>query len=251
MTAFIKIDQTRKRGHKSGGFGIEILWPGLVQNKGDSGIGAIGRIDHATVSPGTVIPMHPHKDDEILTYLRTGLVRHLDTEGNSEEISATRLMLMGAGHTFQHEEQVLAQGGILEGLQIFMRPQYPDLEPRVQFHDFDTAFSINRWRPVAGPEAAPLTVRSAVWIQDTRLEADTTLALPNGPAEDITRLIYVFAGRIRIGDFTLSSGESLLVGSEQLSLKAEQQSDIVLFTTDTTAPIFKGGMFSGNILART
>ncbi|MNG76326.1 Quercetin 2,3-dioxygenase [compost metagenome] len=251
MAEFIKIDQTRKRGHKVGGFGIEILWPGLVQNKGDSGIGAIGRIDHAAVSPGTIIPMHPHKDDEILTYLRSGLVRHLDTEGHSEEISATRLMLMGAGHTFQHEEQVLAQGGVLEGLQIFMRPQSPDLEPRVQFHDFGTALSINEWRTLAGPEAAPLKVRSRVWVQDARLEAQTALALPEVPAGEITRLIYVFAGRLNIGDFTLNAGESLLVGAEQLSLKAAEQSDVVLFTTDMAAPVFKGGMFSGNILAHS
>ncbi|GLY61104.1 pimeloyl-CoA dehydrogenase [Pectobacterium brasiliense] len=248
MAEFIKFNKTLKRAHKVGGFGIEILWPGLVQNKGDSGIGAIGRIDHAAVSPGTVIPMHPHRNDEILTYLRSGLVRHLDTEGHSEEISATRLMLMGAGHTFQHEEYVMPQGEVLEGLQIFLRPTSPDLEPCVQFHEFATAFSINKWRSVAGPESAPLKVRSNAWIQDARLEPQTELALPDSPSGEITRLIYVFAGDIRIGDFTLHSGESLLVGSEHLSLKAERQSDVVLFTTDTKGPVFKGGMFSGNIL---
>jgi redox-sensitive bicupin YhaK (pirin superfamily) len=72
MTAPMKLDRTMKRGHRADEFGIEILYPGAVLNEGDSGIGAIGRIDHARVTPGTVIRMHPHKDDEILTYLRRG-----------------------------------------------------------------------------------------------------------------------------------------------------------------------------------
>ena len=78
----LKIENSRKQSHGSGGFGIDILWPGMVQNSDDSGIGAIGRIDQANVKAGTVIPMHPHKDDEILTYMRKGRMLHLDTVGN-------------------------------------------------------------------------------------------------------------------------------------------------------------------------
>ncbi len=96
MTDLAKLDRSIKHKHGSGGFGIEILHPGLALNNGDSGIGAIGRIDHARVTPGTVIAMHPHRDDEILTYLRSGRVRHLDTVGHSEDISNMRLMLMNA-----------------------------------------------------------------------------------------------------------------------------------------------------------
>lgn len=105
----LKIENSSKHQHGSGGFGIDILWPGMVQNSDDSGIGAIGRIDQANVRAGTVISMHPHKDDEILTYMRKGRMLHLDTVGNEEEISDTRLMLMNAGHTFQHEERILGK----------------------------------------------------------------------------------------------------------------------------------------------
>ena len=37
------------------------------------------------------------------------------------------MMLMNAGHSFQPEETVLPEGGLLEGLQIFMCPSAPDL----------------------------------------------------------------------------------------------------------------------------
>nr|WP_278248460.1 pirin family protein [Niastella populi] len=43
-------------------------------------------MDHARINPGALIPMHPHRDDEILTYLRSGQVKHLDSEGHTGTI---------------------------------------------------------------------------------------------------------------------------------------------------------------------
>ena len=249
MRPFKKLDRSMKRKHGAGGFGIEILFPGTRLRTGDSGIGAIGRIDHARIVPGTMIAMHPHKDDEILTYVRNGRLRHLDTVGHSEEISSTRLMLMNAGHTFQHEERALKDGGVLEALQIFVRPRESDLEPLVQFHDFGTPYSDNEWRLIAGPSSeAPLVFRAQAWIHDNRLDAGRAIALPTLPAADAIRLVYVFAGKVTAGGISLATGESLVVENGNFDVVAEEQSDLVLFTTDPSAPVFKGGMFSGNIL---
>lgn len=248
MNTPVKLDRSMKRKHKVGGFGIEILFPGLRLNAGDSGIGAIGRIDQARITPGTTIPMHPHKDDEILTYLRSGKVIHRDTVGDAQEISHTRLMLMNAGHSFQHEEESLPEGGLLKALQIFIRPREADLEPQVQFHDFGAAYSENRWRLIAGPADAPLILRADAWIHDARLRAGLSLELPQSLASQTARLLYVFDGRVNAGGVSLTTGESLLIGDGSYELFASEQSDLVLFTTDLSAPVFKGGMFSGNIL---
>lgn len=86
-----KIPREKKKRHGSGGFRIEILFPGApLGSTRDSGIGTIGRVDDAQVQPGTLVEMHPHRDDEILTYLRSGRVLHRDTVGDAEEISAIR-----------------------------------------------------------------------------------------------------------------------------------------------------------------
>jgi redox-sensitive bicupin YhaK (pirin superfamily) len=119
-----KIGNKEKLSKQHGGFGIQVLYPGTINlNTIDTGIGTIGRIDQAKVMPGTLIPMHPHRDDEILTYLRSGRVKHMDSEGITETISSNKLMMMNAGARFYHEELVLEEGGILEGLQIFLRPE--------------------------------------------------------------------------------------------------------------------------------
>lgn len=172
-----KLDRSQKHVHGHGAFRIEILYPGAHLGQGDTGIGSIGRIDHASIGPGGFIGMHPHRDDEILTYMRSGLMLHRDSECNEEPITAQRLMLMGAGHSFQHEERFGGQEEIT-ALQIFIRPHTRDLEPQVQFHDFGAKTSPGAWRLLAGPRDAPLHLRAHASVQDARLQAGQSLALP-------------------------------------------------------------------------
>ena len=190
-----KILNNQKIAHKRGGFGIEILFPGQAMDTSDTGIATIGRIDHAHILPGTFIPMHPHRDDEILTYTRSGTVQHKDSEGITEIISSKKLMLMNAGSTIYHEELVLEESGDLEGLQIFLRPQKNGLPPRVQFHEFAEAHSLDQWRAVAGKEAdQPLQIRSSTWVYDMRLRQGMRQSLPELSIEQASCLLYVFAG---------------------------------------------------------
>ncbi|MET0640560.1 MAG: pirin family protein [Hyphomicrobium sp.] len=245
----IKMKRGAKRGDPSRGFSLEILYPGLTFGEDDSGIGAIGRIDRAHIHQGHTIAMHPHRDDEILTYVRVGSMLHKDTVGNREEIRPERLMMMNAGHTFQHEETILGTKP-QEALQIFLRPRAPSLDPKVQFYDFGDALSRDAWRLLAAPSGAPFEVRARVWVHDVRLTVGPALALPRMPAPGLVRLLYVFSGEIRVGDLTLQTGEGAFLAEDETSVTARSDADLVLFATDVGAPVFKGGMFSGNVLVR-
>ena len=232
MTLPLRLPRAMKQRHGSGGLGIEILYPGLAEPGGDSGIGAI--FDHARFTAGTVVKMHPHRDDEILTYLRRGRVRHRDSVGHVEEISPSRLMMMNAGHSFEREEELLE--GPLEAPQIFLHPRAVDLEPVVQFHNFGAAVSEGDWRLLAGPEAAPLTVRAAAWVQDRHLAAEEEAVLPPLPSTAAVRLLYVFSGRVRVAGSVLDAGDRLLLGPGNHAVAAETASDLIFFTTDPRPP---------------
>jgi redox-sensitive bicupin YhaK (pirin superfamily) len=248
----VKITRDLKISKQHGGFGIEILFPGRALARKDSGLGTIGRIDHAKITPGTLIPMHPHRDDEIITYLRSGSVQHKDSEGHTGVISNTSMMLMNAGLMIQHEEQSLPEAGLLTGLQIFFRPEKSGLPPKVQFHSFPEVYSLNQWRNIAGREhSSPLVLRSDSWLYDVRLEKDQRIMMPELPEDATDVLVYLFEGELTIeGAGTLKTGESMLVGNEQLELFAGQTSDIVLFVTNSAGKFAVNGMYSGDISGR-
>jgi len=245
-----KIDNSIKYGKRHGGFGLQILYPGLIKPQlNDTGLYTIGRIDHARITPGTLIPMHPHRDDEILTYLRSGMVKHHDSEGYSDIISNQKLMMMNAGSGYFHEEKVVEEGGVLEGVQIFIRPETGGLPPQVQFYELPEIYSMNRWRKIAGKGSDyPLQIRSNTWLMDLRMEKGKEIALPKAPSQNSAFLFYVLEGKINVSEtMALAAGESALIENENITFRALETSDIVLFITQKDAVYFDEGMYSGNL----
>ena len=164
-------------------------------------------------------------------------------------ISKKTMMMMNAGAKFSHEELVLEDGGVLEGLQIFIRPESSGLLPQVQFHQLSHSYSINHWRKLAGKGADyPLQIRSHTWVQDMRLETGRETLLPGEPDSNTTFLFYVFSGEIQANkNMVLSTGECALIEEEKPVFHALEISDLVLFITQTNAAHFDGGMYSGNL----
>lgn len=227
---------------------IRILYPGMNLSGKDSGIGSIGRIDHALVHGKKFIGMHPHVNDEILSYFRTGKVEHRDSEGFSETIGGKRLMLMKAGKLFYHEESIDGSAEPQEGLQIFIRPGTKDLNPEVVFQDLDEFYSADQWRMLASPSAeTPFQFSSQTWLYDIKLSAGKDIQLPELAASGLTALLYVYQGELSVNkDMNLVKQDALIIKDEQLSLTTSRGAELVLFVTDENAPTFKGGMYSGN-----
>jgi redox-sensitive bicupin YhaK (pirin superfamily) len=235
---------------KYGGLGIEMLYPGLIRPQlKDSGYSTLGRIDHATITPGTLIPMHLHRDDEILTYLRSGKIQHRDSEGYTAVLSNRKVMIMNAGAHFLHEEKVLEEAGVLEGLQIFIRPEVAGLNPRVQLHELADVYSMNQWRKLAGKGIGyPLEIRSDTWVMDMRLEKQEEVFLPEMGTGQLGFLFYVFDGQVEVdGSMLLNKGESVLIENAHPGFKAIETADIILFITGLNADHFDDGMYSGNL----
>jgi len=240
-----KIDNTLFVGNGP----IKVLYPGRAVSKSDTGIGSIGRIDHPDFHGNTVIPMHPHINDEILSYFRTGKAEHSDSEGFVRIIGKNTLMLMKAGRSFYHEEKIIGEDEPLEGLQIFIRPSKKDLEPEVIFHELESLYSENKWRLLASPDAGtPFQFSSQTWLFDIKLTENANISLPNMPKDYLTCLLYVFKGSIKVnGSIELNKKDSLLIKNEEISIEtAGNEAELVLFVTNEEAEIYSGGMYSGN-----
>jgi redox-sensitive bicupin YhaK (pirin superfamily) len=250
------LPSTRRTAFGVPPFVIKRIYPGQsVPDLNDRGIAGLGAIDHAHLFKGLTVRMHEHRNDEIVSYLRSGAMVHKDSHGMQETITNTHLMVMNAGSGFKHEEYV--PEGEVHMLQIFVRPSSDDLEPKVAFHTFESAVSANKWRAVLGPEGtdAPLQVRQKVWMHDARLTPHSELSLgdalpwpePDHPEGYDVQVLYIFSGTVRVGNVTLNEGDTAAWAvKEYVKLETHgSHADVVLFHIDTTAPYTRSGTLSG------
>lgn len=230
-----------------GPFQLRRIRPGIsLGQRDDAGFGGLGIIDHARLQPGLVVSMHEHRNDEIISYMRSGRMQHTDSAGRSEVISSDRLMVMNAGGGFSHEEEVVGNDQI-GMLQIFVRPSVADMEPGVQFVDLDEADRNDQWRLLTGPigAAAPSYVRQAVYLYDTHLSAGGSIDLPSMPGFD--RWLYVFRGAVSVGEQEAGTHTALMIGADEtaLDVTATLESDLVVFLVDRSARFTREGTISG------
>jgi redox-sensitive bicupin YhaK (pirin superfamily) len=234
--------------HDAGPFQIRRSYPGGARPRtADYGLGPFGCMDDAALAPGLVVPMHQHRDDEILSYLRAGELHHTDTRGEGLRLSPAQPLLMNAGRGLAHEERVPADGEPVAMLQIFVRPTASGLPPALQTTVLDPVRSENAWRLVAGPagSGAPLTFRNAVWFHDTHLRA-SRLAVPAAPGVDYARWLYVFSGTAQIEGETLRAGDAVRFDDSRAAvIETSGEADLVCFVTHLTAPFVRTGTLSG------
>ena len=68
------------------------------------GFGALRVINDDIIKAGTGFDTHPHKDMEIITYVRKGAITHRDSQGNTGRTEAGDVQVMSAGTGIYHSE---------------------------------------------------------------------------------------------------------------------------------------------------
>ncbi len=66
--------------------------------------GAIRVWNDDTIGPNSGFPPHPHRDMEIITYVRKGAITHQDSLGNTGRTEAGDVQVMSAGSGVRHAE---------------------------------------------------------------------------------------------------------------------------------------------------
>ena len=71
--------------------------------------GAIRVWNDDEIASGTGFPPHPHRDMEIITYVRSGAITHQDSMGNKGRTAAGDVQVMSAGSGVRHSEYNLEE----------------------------------------------------------------------------------------------------------------------------------------------
>lgn len=228
--------------HDQGSFRTRFNFPGRnIPAHDDHGYGPLATVVESFMDPDTLIRMHQHRNEEIISWVPAGVMRHDDGEGNKLVTDREHLMVMNAGRGFWHEERTLAEDPPLRMLQIFVRPHSLDLSPEIQHERLPDPVT-GEWRLLFGPEGsdAGLFVRNNVRFYDLRLDAGSSVDLPTHDGWDA--YVYVFEGAVTSEGTQFEATESgLTTQPESIQLTATEDSVLVVFLVDADAPITRQG----------
>ena len=232
---------------RQGPFTLHINLPGYnVPGTTDHGYGPLALIVESLLEPGTWIRLHPHTNDEIISWVPGGVMRHNDQTVGELVTDENHLMVMNSGSGFWHEERTLKSDPYLRMLQIFVRPHTADLEPGIQYGEMPKSVA-NQWRYLFGPEAsdAPFYIRNDVHFYDIRLDKGAETLLPQAPAGWHT-YFYVFTGLVSSDGQSFAEAETgLIQDAEGRLLHADEDSVVVAFHINPDAKVVRLGTVGG------
>ncbi|HEC14330.1 MAG TPA: pirin family protein [Rhodospirillales bacterium] len=181
--------------------------------------------------PGGGFPMHPHRDMEIITYVRSGAVTHEDSLGNRGVVKAGEVQVMTAGSGVVHSEFNLGDED-LTLFQIWIHPDEKGLTPRWETKPFSRNDRKGRLVPlvsgVNGKEGLNvLTINQDV----TLLSADLAPGQKCDYKIDPGRRAYLIPAR---GGIVVNGVEAperagvAITGERALSIEAVEDAEVVL-----------------------
>ncbi len=203
---------------------------GHYRNPERIGFGALLVINDDTVAPGTGFDTHPHRDMEIITYVRQGAITHEDSMGNVGRTAAGDVQVMSAGSGIHHAEY--NRESIPTRLyQIWIRPNATGLSPRWDARQFPKQSRIDGTLPllVSGrtedADTGALFIHQDAAIYGGQLAANTRL---NHPIQRGAYLL-VSEGSIQIGETVLHAGDGAEISAEpDFQLKTLTHAELLL-----------------------
>jgi redox-sensitive bicupin YhaK (pirin superfamily) len=189
--------------------------------------GALRVINDDVIKAGAGFDTHPHRNMEIITYVREGAITHRDSNGNVGRTVAGDVQVMSAGSGVFHSEFNL-ESEDTNIFQIWIEPNQLDVKPRWDSYKFPkepTADSLMLL--VSGDGDAPLSIHQDALIYTGHLSEGTALTHP------IKHQAYVLVseGTLELEGRLLNTGDGLEV-TEQSSIKLKALSDTKVLVID-------------------
>ena len=193
------------------------------------GLGRLRVWNDDEVAPGTGFDPHPHRDMEIVTYIREGAITHRDNLGNEGRTEAGDVQIMHAGTGIVHAEYNLEK--IPTRLfQIWILPDRLGVKPGWGTREFPrngnglSVLASGRDQD-AGSEALPLNADAAVLAGTLAAGQTTELALAPGRAAYLVPV----NGTVIVNGVAASARDGVAIsGESSVSITATDPTEIVV-----------------------
>jgi redox-sensitive bicupin YhaK (pirin superfamily) len=192
-----------------------------------------------TIQPGTGFPTHPHRDMEIITYVRKGAITHTDSMGNEGRTQAGDVQVMSAGTGVRHSEYNREEEAT-EIFQIWIIPSERGGEPSWGARAFPKGERAGRFvtlasgnapmgaAPAGANDNAPLPIRTDAKVLGATLLAGTSVTYDIASQRRHLYLVPA-TGRIAVNGVEASERNGVAITrAEAITITALEDSEIVL-----------------------
>ena len=181
-----------------------------------------------TIAPKSGFPPHPHRDMEIITYVRKGAISHKDNQGNEGRTEAGDVQVMSAGTGIAHAEYNL-EDETTQIFQIWIIPDQRGGEPSWGARPFPKGGRDGRFITLAsgkGDEES-LPIRADARVLGATVKAGEAVTYET----DAQRHLYLVpaTGKVRIGDVEVNARDgAAITGLDKIEITALEDSELVL-----------------------
>ena len=204
-------------------------------NPENDGFGAMRVFNDDRLIPGAIWPLHPHRDVEGLTYVVEGLFGHEDDVGGPfGPLPAGSVQRMTLGSGALHSEQNASKDDPMRFIQIWILPDTPNLEPKVEQRVFTRDDRTDRLLKVIGPEGGDVvTVHQDASVSVTSLSpgVEVTHAIGEGRGA----YVYLIDGAATFDGEGVTTGDAAKVTEQPtLTIRASEPSELILVDVPMT-----------------
>ena len=192
------------------------------------GWGAIRVWNDDWIAAGAGFPPHPHRDMEIITYVRSGAISHEDSLGNKGRTQAGDVQVMSAGSGVRHSEYN-AEGQPTRIFQIWIEPTTRGGEPSWGAKPFPKGERSGQWTTLASGFAED---RDALFIRaEARVMAATLKAgevLTHTVVEGRHAYLVPATGALLINGEPVNARDGAALATGEYRIEASEDAEIVL-----------------------
>ena len=191
------------------------------------GWGAIRVWNDDRIAAKSGFPPHPHRDMEIVTYVRTGAITHQDSLGNKGRTGAGDVQVMSAGTGVTHAEYNLEDEETTL-FQIWIETDRRGAKPSWGMMPFPKQAREGSFQILASGNADDdaLTINADARILGATLKAGTSLSYAADPER---HLYLVPSGKVRVNGVEAGPRDGVAIGGEaDVRIEAETDAELVL-----------------------
>jgi redox-sensitive bicupin YhaK (pirin superfamily) len=200
---------------------------GSYRDPSRNGVGDLLVWNDDEIAPGTGFDPHPHRDMEIVTYVRTGAITHQDSMGNTGRTGAGDVQVMSAGTGVTHAEYNLEDEATTL-FQIWIETDVPGAKPAWGARPFPKQERDGQFQLLASGDSADgsLNINADAKVLGATVPASSSIRYDAAPERHV---YMVPSGRVRVNGVEAGPRDGIAItGEDAIEVEAVDDAELVL-----------------------